>query len=146
MDEYITWVETCENEKDEAPFTDIVDGLRKLKATLESTGQEVTFVALHADPMYFLRYDLVSSSPTTHGPALPSNFAVLGDAIIRLNPVFGQGTSKAMADAVSLDEALRRLPAKKGVLPGFSRKVFKAQLSRSVPMWDLTRWEGKLLI
>lgn len=117
--------------------TDVLDGLRHLNKALLSIGLEPPFIAMRADPMYFLRYDLAPES------AVPSNFAVLGDAMIKLNPVFGQGCSKAMVDVASLDEALRTLSPSAGIPRGFSKKLFKLQLNRGAPMFNLTRWQGE---
>lgn len=81
---------------------------------------------------------------------MPENFAILGDAVISLNPVFGQGCSKAMIDAMTLDGALRAVTVKGRArterLPeGFARGVVKMQMARVKSMFDLTRWMGGLL-
>jgi hypothetical protein len=50
---------------------------------------------------------------------LPGNFVALGDAIVRLNPVNGQGMAKVAVEVIVLDRALpplRRLRGGRGVL------------------------------
>ncbi|KAG8971214.1 hypothetical protein FRC05_011408 [Tulasnella sp. 425] len=49
---------------------------------------------------YHLRYDL--------SKRLPQNFVPIGDAVMKLNPVYGQGGTKACMDVCSLDGVLRR--------------------------------------
>ncbi|KAG8923356.1 hypothetical protein FRC02_011180 [Tulasnella sp. 418] len=39
--------------------------------------------------------------------ALPQNFVAMGDSVMQLNPIFGQGITKAAVDALTLDSTLR---------------------------------------
>jgi 2-polyprenyl-6-methoxyphenol hydroxylase-like FAD-dependent oxidoreductase len=60
-----------------------------------------------------------------HAASLPSNFVALGDAIVRLNPVSGQGMAKAAVEVIALDGALRRLRGGRGALPvNFAARYF----------------------
>jgi 2-polyprenyl-6-methoxyphenol hydroxylase-like FAD-dependent oxidoreductase len=57
--------------------------------------------------------------------SMPNNFVALGDAVIRLNPVNGQGMAKAAVEVIALDGALRRVRAGRGALPAkFAAKYF----------------------
>jgi 2-polyprenyl-6-methoxyphenol hydroxylase-like FAD-dependent oxidoreductase len=86
--------------------------------------------------LYHNRYDRVR--------ALPSNFAVLGDALMRLNPAFGQGCAKAGQDATTLDALLRAVPYNnQGTLPrDYAMKLIKAQTRRNRGLFDSNRWNG----
>jgi hypothetical protein len=59
---------------------------------------------------------------------LPGNIVALGDAIVRSNPVNGQGIAKVTVEVIVLDRALpplRRLRGGRGVLPvNFAAKYF----------------------
>lgn len=50
--------------------------------------------------MYHRRFDMA--------PSLPHNFDIIGDALMRFNPMFRQGCAKAEQDVTSLDDELRR--------------------------------------
>ncbi|THH04060.1 hypothetical protein EW145_g5799 [Phellinidium pouzarii] len=60
-------------------------------------------------------------------PYVPSNFIAIGDSVMRANPVFGQGSSKAAMGAMTLDGLLRKAPyANMTTIPyGFGREFFK---------------------
>lgn len=64
----------------------------------------------------------------------PANFIALGDSVMLLNPVFGQGCVKAMAGVLTLDSMLRdRLPGK---LPSsFPKQFFQKQAERTKNYW-----------
>lgn len=138
LSEYIVFCENIErNSKGEAPWTHIIDGLRGVSDLVDASGQDLKWFSHKVDHLHFHRYDLATEG------SLPANFAVLGDAIMRLNPVFGQGCAKAMVDAVSLDGALREVSATSGVPANFATSLLKAQTRRTSFLFDLTRWMGK---
>jgi hypothetical protein len=57
--------------------------------------------------------------------SLPSNFVAVGDALLRLNPVNGQGLAKSALEAIALDGRLRHARANCSVLPtDFGAKYF----------------------
>jgi 2-polyprenyl-6-methoxyphenol hydroxylase-like FAD-dependent oxidoreductase len=71
-----------------------------------------------------------------HASSLPSNFVALGDAIVRLNPVNGQGMAKAAVEAIALDGALRGLRAGRGALPvNFAAKYFARSAAITDHAW-----------
>ncbi|KAG8989675.1 hypothetical protein FRB90_002120 [Tulasnella sp. 427] len=54
-----------------------------------------------AAPLSYNRYDLAVN--------LPTNFAAIGDSVMRVNPSFGQGCAKAALGVATLDSALRKV-------------------------------------
>ncbi|KAG8899367.1 hypothetical protein FRC00_001523 [Tulasnella sp. 408] len=42
---------------------------------------------------------------------LPPNFVAVGDAVMKLNPIYGQGITKACIDVTTLDAIFRRIPS-----------------------------------
>ncbi|TFL02255.1 hypothetical protein BDV98DRAFT_566970 [Pterulicium gracile] len=66
---------------------------------------------------------------------LPNNYVALGDATMQLNPIFGQGCSKAMVGVMILDSLLRDCTS--GVIsPSFSREFFKGYAARMHGTWS----------
>ncbi|TFL01388.1 hypothetical protein BDV98DRAFT_568020 [Pterulicium gracile] len=73
----------------------------------------------------------------SRGSNLPSNFIAVGDAVAVINPIFGQGCGKAMADILLLDRMLRH---DSGITsPTFSTRFFRDQAKHIQPMWDMTK-------
>jgi 2-polyprenyl-6-methoxyphenol hydroxylase-like FAD-dependent oxidoreductase len=72
-------------------------------------------------------------------PRWPERFIVLGDAVCAFNPVYGQGMTVAVQEAILLDKTLReqRLHYPDGDLVGLSRH-FQRQLAKVIaPAWLL---------
>ncbi|KAJ7643012.1 hypothetical protein DFH06DRAFT_1213535, partial [Mycena polygramma] len=72
--------------------------------------------------------------------ALPSNFITVGDASSQLNPIHGQGVTKAIFNGITLNALLH------SVKPGFSRLpndfsviYFKRSAPALKSLWDTTR-------
>ncbi|KAG8993375.1 hypothetical protein FRB93_001988 [Tulasnella sp. JGI-2019a] len=70
---------------------------------------------------------------------LPDNWIAVGDAFLKLNPIYGQGCTKAMMDAITLDGLLRQLPSNQAIPLDFSGKFFRKAIARSGSMWDGTK-------
>ncbi|KAG9047419.1 hypothetical protein FS837_002275 [Tulasnella sp. UAMH 9824] len=70
--------------------------------------------------------------------SLPPNFVAIGDAIMKLNPVYGQGVTKACIDVTTLDAVLRRIPSTLP-LPNVSKSFFKREVPRVQGLWDGTK-------
>ena len=95
----------------------------------------------------WVRYDLTRD--------VPSNFVALGDAVLRLNPIYGyvlltlrfsssslpwfrsQGIVKSCMDCTTLDKSLRQKSLSKGgrLAKGFSAFYFKTQYTRIEGLW-----------
>ncbi|KAG9029093.1 hypothetical protein FRB95_005742 [Tulasnella sp. JGI-2019a] len=70
---------------------------------------------------------------------LPDNWVAVGDASLKLNPVYGQGCTKSMMDAITLDSLLRHLPSKRAIPVGFSGGFFRKANARTEGMWNGTK-------
>lgn len=69
---------------------------------------------------------------------LPANFIAIGDAVMAVNPIFGQGCGKATSDILLLDSMLRQ--SNSGHLPStFSARFFRAQAKRNESMWSFNK-------
>ncbi|KAK0489354.1 hypothetical protein IW261DRAFT_1327060, partial [Armillaria novae-zelandiae] len=63
---------------------------------------------------------------------LPSNWVALGDSVMRVNPVFGQGCSKAFFGAVCLNKLLVNSTE---IARDFSKKYFSIHAEKIKPLW-----------
>ncbi|KAF5358627.1 hypothetical protein D9758_007741 [Tetrapyrgos nigripes] len=81
-------------------------------------------------PSCWTHYELASD--------LPANYVAFGDSVCRVNPVFGQGGSKAMMGAVALNNVLQDLYMNNvnGIRADFSQRVFRNQADKIAPLWD----------
>ncbi|KAG8883403.1 hypothetical protein FRB97_006685 [Tulasnella sp. 331] len=104
----------------------------KLYDLLEEHGDECSpwFADYHPGKMSFIKYHEAQKG------TLPSNWVAVGDATIKLNPIYGQGCTKAMIDAVTLDSLLRLVPAQQDLPLDFSDKFFRKVVPRTRGMWD----------
>ncbi|KAK0501744.1 hypothetical protein EDD18DRAFT_1317883 [Armillaria luteobubalina] len=64
---------------------------------------------------------------------LPSNWVALGDSVMRVNPIYGQGCSKAIFGAICLDQLLRNATE---IPKGFSKKYFSIHVENIRPIWE----------
>ncbi|KDQ13717.1 hypothetical protein BOTBODRAFT_33414 [Botryobasidium botryosum FD-172 SS1] len=80
-----------------------------------------------------------------HKGERPGNYISVGDAAMRLNPLFGTGVSKALMDATTLHAVLEALPMScverspqdgwDSLPAGFSKTFFKRQAPRLQKLW-----------
>ncbi|KAF8577645.1 hypothetical protein K439DRAFT_1639514 [Ramaria rubella] len=102
--------------------------------------EEVPFTCklTRCPPSVYVRYN--------RAQGLPSNFIALGDSVLQINPVRGQGCTKACVEAVSLNALLSKcVPLANGThcsLPAdFGQKFFAVQAHRTGPLWTLYKSE-----
>ncbi|KAG8855717.1 hypothetical protein FRB96_006761 [Tulasnella sp. 330] len=86
-------------------------------------------------PLNWIQYQNVDDTNGT----LPNNWVAVGDAVMRLNPVYGQGCSKANVDAITLDAVLRAIPSNSFEAANVSRSFFEAEGPRVAGAWDGTK-------
>ncbi|THU97258.1 hypothetical protein K435DRAFT_857772 [Dendrothele bispora CBS 962.96] len=89
-------------------------------------------------PEWIWKFTDLSSSYWTHfelASDLPANWIALGDSVSRVNPVFGQGGTKAMMGAVSLNTVLQELHTSKKIPEDFSQRFFNIQAGKLKPLW-----------
>ncbi|KAF7330590.1 hypothetical protein MSAN_02459200 [Mycena sanguinolenta] len=95
-----------------------------------------SFDAIKTPTQSFVRYH---SLPTGD---LPSNLIAVGDACLQLNPIHGQGFSKAVINGMALNFLLHAVTSNSGVncLPrDFSARYFKNSCHTMNALWDATR-------
>jgi hypothetical protein len=136
IDSFVEFCKQCEDATSEIGrgeyFYDAMEVLRE--ALGEEVCQAKTLVKYSVTEMHHYRFD--------KAPALPDNYAIMGDALIRLNPVFGQGCAKAGQDVATLDAVLRKCTGT--VVPdGFSRQLLTTQTPRARVFFDGTRTMGE---
>ncbi|KAF8150617.1 hypothetical protein B0H34DRAFT_801557 [Crassisporium funariophilum] len=92
-----------------------------------------THEAVRTPPAFYDRYQ--------YGVNLPNNMIVTGDAVMRINPIYGQGVFKAELGAIALNTVLsatkqrdpRRLPS------DFAKTFFNTQAAKIEPCWVGTK-------
>jgi len=106
---------------------DLVDQLAELKDTMESYGG-TKLPGLNW--VHFERADFV-----------PSNFVAIGDSVMKVNPSFGQGCTKAVVGAIALDGLLRSpsMKYRQDIPHTFSSKFFKLHYNKIIDAWDGTK-------
>jgi hypothetical protein len=117
----------------------LFDAISAIQATYEEAGTEPEWSTHRVrGGLYNLRYDQCEKG------ALPVNFVALGDAAMRVNPIFGQGIGKAAIDVATLDGVLRRIGASSAgiVHTNVTVEFFKQHIRRTQPMFDQTRMIG----
>ncbi|KAJ7066144.1 hypothetical protein C8F01DRAFT_694753 [Mycena amicta] len=95
--------------------------------------KDATHSLVKVPPTTYVRYHLATN--------LPSNFVALGDSVMTVNPLFGEGGSKAMRCAMALHKTLFRAQTTSGrTLPdSFSEDFFKEEHNRTDWLWENTR-------
>ncbi|KAF8624200.1 hypothetical protein AX17_007189 [Amanita inopinata Kibby_2008] len=101
--------------------------------TLKDVEDKMTFKAVRIPSSVYTRYHLAAN--------MPNNWVALGDSIMRINPIFGQGINKALLGVVSLNTLLHEVRIRDqgdgAKLPrDFARRFFDAQAGKIEPIWD----------
>ncbi|KAJ7102596.1 hypothetical protein B0H15DRAFT_340077 [Mycena belliarum] len=92
------------------------------------------FNNLKMNAQSYVRYDRAPLG------SVPSNFVALGDATMQLNPTHGQGCTKAMMNATTLNYLLHKTESGPTGLPAdFSARFFKNSATDTQALWDSTR-------
>ncbi|KAJ7588541.1 hypothetical protein C8J56DRAFT_785461 [Mycena floridula] len=84
----------------------------------------------------------VTCKPATHvryhkATNLPSNWVAIGDSVMSVNPVFGQGINKGIMGIVSLNTMLRNIGS--NIPKDFSKTFFEMQANKIEPIWQSTK-------
>ncbi|KAG8899503.1 hypothetical protein FRB99_006687 [Tulasnella sp. 403] len=95
-------------------------------------------VDVRVPPLSYVRYDLAVN--------LPTNFAALGDSVMRANPSFGQGCAKAALGVATLDAVLRKTTASPDdelseawLSPTFGPEFWSLHTARTSSIWYSTK-------
>ncbi|KAJ7579202.1 hypothetical protein C8J56DRAFT_965083 [Mycena floridula] len=101
-------------------FFELLDLLQTLDAPTIASN------SVAAKPPYHIRYHM--------GVNLPSNFVALGDSVMLVNPVFGQGINKGIMGVVVLNNVLRDFDP-----TSFARRFFSMQADKITSVWLSTK-------
>ncbi|KAK0226312.1 hypothetical protein IW262DRAFT_757969 [Armillaria fumosa] len=102
-------------------FFDMLDALKEVEDTM-------TCSRLAFPGSSYIRYEKAVN--------LPSNWIALGDSVMRVNPIYGQGCTKAFFGALCLNTLLQNLT----VIPrGFSKRYFDMHAAKIAPLWHATK-------
>ncbi|KAK0215034.1 hypothetical protein IW262DRAFT_1404470 [Armillaria fumosa] len=97
--------------------------------TLKEVQDTMTCSQVRFAPSNWIRYE--------RGVNLPSNWIATGDSVMRVNPIFGQGCSKAIYGAICLNTLLQIVPA--SIPKDFSKKYFRMHADKIEPLWSTTK-------
>ncbi|KAG8981458.1 hypothetical protein FRB93_008679 [Tulasnella sp. JGI-2019a] len=110
----------------------------------EFIGRILDFLEEHEDDCIPWIYDAntgkMHNIPYHEAPeALPSNWVAIGDAVTKLNPIYGQGTTKAAIEVVTLDSILRAIPAAQGIPADLPERYYTKRAPRVLGLWEATK-------
>ncbi|MFF4485340.1 FAD-dependent oxidoreductase [Streptomyces sp. NPDC001544] len=130
------WMVTLYGSRGGEPTADEGDFLRYARQELGHP--LVADLLAHAEPLSDVAFTRTTANRRwfyERMPAWPDGFAVLGDAVCALNPVYGHGMSVAAQSALALRDTVRRHGL---VSPGLSRRIQRA-VGRTVrAAWGLS--------
>ncbi|KAK0466735.1 uncharacterized protein EV420DRAFT_1635777 [Desarmillaria tabescens] len=73
---------------------------------------------------------------------LPPNWIAIGDSVMKVNPLFGQGIVKALMGAICLNTMLQKRNATVKTPKEFSAEFFEMQGNKISPFWDADKvWD-----
>ncbi|PBK68974.1 hypothetical protein ARMSODRAFT_1038412 [Armillaria solidipes] len=108
-------------------FFQILDMLDEVEDTM--TCSQVPFAGAS-----YIRFDKAVS--------LPPNWIAIGDSVMKVNPLFGQGIVKALMGAICLNTLLQKRDATAGIPKDFSAEFFETQGNKISPFWDADKvWD-----
>ncbi|KAF7308212.1 hypothetical protein HMN09_00669100 [Mycena chlorophos] len=112
------------------PIAEYFWGMLDLLEEIEDTA---VVSLLRVPPTSYVRYSRATN--------MPSNFVALGDSVIVVNPIFGEGCTKALRCAMALHtELLRANKTSPRVLPHtFAKDFFQEEKDKTEWLWDNTR-------
>ncbi|KZT32412.1 hypothetical protein SISSUDRAFT_1028503 [Sistotremastrum suecicum HHB10207 ss-3] len=103
--------------------------------------RSATYNDIRASPSHFVKYHEIVER-------LPTNLIAIGDSVIKLNPVKGQGCTKAMIGAVTLAAVLHecdQIPhakyAQRILPPSFGKIFWSRQNKRTKSIWEQFKHE-----
>nr|GAT55263.1 predicted protein [Mycena chlorophos] len=111
----------------------IPDFFWKVLDLLEEIEETAVVSLLRVPPTSYVRYSRATN--------MPSNFVALGDSVMAVNPVFGEGCTKALRCAMALHTELLRASKTSGrsLPPTFAQSFFKEEKDKTEWLWDNTR-------
>ncbi|MET9832984.1 FAD-dependent oxidoreductase [Streptomyces sp. NPDC006385] len=129
------WIVTIFGSRGGEPSVEAADFLRYAREELRHP--VIAELLAHAEPLTDVAYTRTTANRRHYYermPAWPENFAVLGDALCALNPIYGHGMSVAAQGALALRDAVRRHG---WGTPGLARRIQRAVARPASAAWDL---------
>jgi 2-polyprenyl-6-methoxyphenol hydroxylase-like FAD-dependent oxidoreductase len=129
------WIVTLFGSRGGEPSTDAADFLHYAREELRHP--VIAELLAHAEPLTGVAYTRTTANRRHYYermPVWPENFAVLGDALCALNPIYGHGMSVAAQGALALRETVRRHGWGS---PGLARRIQRAVARPASAAWDL---------
>ncbi|KAJ4483585.1 hypothetical protein J3R30DRAFT_3698455 [Lentinula aciculospora] len=99
---------------------------------IEESQSDLHFSHVRVFPTAYIRYHQTVN--------LPSNFIALGDSVLSVDPIYGQGCTKAFLGAVVLHSTLsaQTKAGAKALTAAFSEQFFKEHFNKTDGFWQLT--------
>ncbi|KAF9047116.1 hypothetical protein BDZ89DRAFT_1058184 [Hymenopellis radicata] len=104
---------------------DLIDMLAEAEDTIK-------VFPIKVGPSYWTHYEKAKN--------LPSNWIAIGDSISRLNPLYGQGVSKAMLGALSLNTILHQNRTRAELPRNLVKQFFQSHAVKVAPLWQGTKY------
>ncbi|KIK61246.1 hypothetical protein GYMLUDRAFT_592525 [Collybiopsis luxurians FD-317 M1] len=98
---------------------------------LEEAQVNVKYSHVRIPPTSYIRYH--------QGVNIPCNFVASGDSVMSVDPLFGQGSTKAMLGAILLHTALAKTGCSEKIPANFSEFYFKEHFYKMDRFWQATR-------
>lgn len=133
----------CQSLKLEKPFPqwaiDMLLALQEVEQDAVISHVNVgTFIVVHLGGPFVLMLAFLGPSflmKFHECNGLPTNFVALGDAVCRVNPLYGQGCAKAVIGATCLNTILNRTRSSPILSRSFAQDFFKLHASKLEPLW-----------
>ncbi|KAK0188408.1 hypothetical protein F5146DRAFT_1055127 [Armillaria mellea] len=107
----------------------IPEGWFAMLDMLEEVQESMTCSQVRFGPSTWIQYEKAVN--------LPSNWIAAGDSVMAVNPLHGQGCSKAMYGAICLNQLLQTVQL---LIPeDFSQRYFRMHAAKIEPLWNSTK-------
>ncbi|KIY70453.1 hypothetical protein CYLTODRAFT_442013 [Cylindrobasidium torrendii FP15055 ss-10] len=116
----------CQSLKLEKPFP---QWALDMLYVLQEVEQDAVVSHVNVGPSFLMKFHECNG--------LPTNFVALGDAVCRVNPLYGQGCAKAVIGATCLNTVLNRTRSSPTLSHSFGHNFFKLQAMKLQPLWNL---------
>lgn len=107
----------------------IPEGWFAMLDMLEEVQESMACSQVRFGPSTWIQYE--------KGVNLPSNWIATGDSVMKVNPLHGQGCSKAMYGAICLNQLLQTVQS--SIPEDFSQKYFRMHAAKIEPLWNSTK-------
>ncbi|KAK0489409.1 hypothetical protein IW261DRAFT_1641693 [Armillaria novae-zelandiae] len=107
----------------------IPEGWFAMLDMLEEVQESMTCSQVRFGPSTWIQYE--------KGVNLPSNWIAAGDSVMKVNPLHGQGCSKATYGAICLNQLLQTVQS--SIPEDLSHRYFRIHAAKIEPLWSSTK-------